>query len=328
MHESIRRLARPLLPIVGSAVIFAACVGTGAVSPTPPGNSGPPASPSPSTAPSQAPSTSPSTSPGTGSFSHPSGASDLVFRLDIDGGLIAPGSNLGHVPQISVYGDGLVVMPGVQTMIYPPTGAPEPRGRSAVGGRPADAARRGPGRPACSAGRRLPGQRHRRRVHGQLHGRRERRHPPRHGAGALMESQGTDGLDTETIAARAALLAFAQRLGELADARAAANQITDLGAYGPDRLRLIVSPMPTAVRALGADRAAGGVAAVDAAGVVRGTAARDTSTSIRCGTWKARISPCSIRRSIGRRRSRPGRAPGPLDDHGAAAASGRGRLPD
>lgn len=43
----------------------------------------------------------------------------VVFRVDWDGGFVAPGTILGRLPQIVVYADGRVVMPGPQIEIYP-----------------------------------------------------------------------------------------------------------------------------------------------------------------------------------------------------------------
>ena len=246
MHELIRRLARLLLPFIGTAVIVAACVGTGAVSPTPLGSSSPPLSPSPSTAPTSTPtstpSASPSSSPATGAISHPTGSKDLVFRFDNDGGLIAPGSNLGHVPQISVYGDGLVVMPGLQPMIYPPAARPslvaarlsEPglqallaaAEKAGLLGKDADYPANGiADAPTASFTVVADGVTHHVTAY------------------ALLESQSTDGLDAATIAARAALLDFTNQLGDPATLVGAAN-FTDLGAYVPDRMRVIAMPVP------------------------------------------------------------------------------------
>lgn len=43
----------------------------------------------------------------------------VVFRVDWDGGFVAPGTILGRLPQIVVYADGRVIMPGPQIEIYP-----------------------------------------------------------------------------------------------------------------------------------------------------------------------------------------------------------------
>ncbi len=54
-----------------------------------------------------------------GSIAHPTGANELVLREDIDGGLVAPGWILSHIPQVSIYGDGRVITQGAQIAIYP-----------------------------------------------------------------------------------------------------------------------------------------------------------------------------------------------------------------
>jgi hypothetical protein len=47
------------------------------------------------------------------------GAHDLVLRVDTDGGLVAPGFFLTHLPGFSLYGDGTAVFPGPVDTIYP-----------------------------------------------------------------------------------------------------------------------------------------------------------------------------------------------------------------
>jgi len=236
MRESTRNLIKPVLALVGIAAVVGACVGAGA-SPTLPGSDKPSSSPAPSSTASAAPSSTAGRP-----ISHPAGSKDLVFRLDIDGGLVAPGTNLGHLPIISVYGDGTVVTPGPQLMIYPPPARPSLAARhlseaglqrllaaaEAAGllGKDADLPANGIADAQTASFTVV--------ANGGVH------HVT---AYALIESQNTDGLDPATIVARAELLAFTQQLAQL-PTLVGADQITDLGAYSADRLRLIVSPMP------------------------------------------------------------------------------------
>src|SRR5881396_3098246 len=50
---------------------------------------------------------------------HPTGAADLVLRIETGGGFVAPGFALAQIPGLSVYGDGRVVAPGPQVELYP-----------------------------------------------------------------------------------------------------------------------------------------------------------------------------------------------------------------
>ncbi len=59
------------------------------------------------------------TVPGAGAIQHPAGPSDLVLRVSTDGGLVAPGVILTHIPEFSLYGDGRVITVGPQIAIYP-----------------------------------------------------------------------------------------------------------------------------------------------------------------------------------------------------------------
>jgi hypothetical protein len=52
-------------------------------------------------------------------ISHPTGATDLVLRLRYVGGFAPPSAHLMDLPMVSVYGDGTVIVPGPQIMIYP-----------------------------------------------------------------------------------------------------------------------------------------------------------------------------------------------------------------
>lgn len=51
-------------------------------------------------------------------------ADGLVLRVDQLGGFVSPDSLLARMPMISVYGDGLVIEPGAQIMIYPSPALP------------------------------------------------------------------------------------------------------------------------------------------------------------------------------------------------------------
>jgi hypothetical protein len=50
---------------------------------------------------------------------HPTGANDLVLRVDTGGGFVAPSWALGQVPQFSLFGDGRLITQGPQIEIYP-----------------------------------------------------------------------------------------------------------------------------------------------------------------------------------------------------------------
>lgn len=82
------------------AVIVAACTGLGG---------GATANPSPE----------PSGSAPTGEIPYSTGATDLVVRLRYVGGFAPPSAHLMDLPVVSVYGDGTVIVPGPQIMIYP-----------------------------------------------------------------------------------------------------------------------------------------------------------------------------------------------------------------
>lgn len=58
-------------------------------------------------------------SPGPGGIAHPTGASDLVLRIETGGGLINPAFVAGQIPQLSIFGDGRVITTGPQIAIYP-----------------------------------------------------------------------------------------------------------------------------------------------------------------------------------------------------------------
>jgi len=54
-----------------------------------------------------------------GGIDHPTGPHDLILRIDLVGGFIAPQAQLRRVPVLALYGDGRLVAPGPQIEIYP-----------------------------------------------------------------------------------------------------------------------------------------------------------------------------------------------------------------
>jgi hypothetical protein len=94
MTTSLRLLGFALVALVATA-----CTGTG-------------------TGATGEPSTDPSPS-GSGEISYPTGADDLVLRFRYVGGFAPPSAHLMDMPVVSVYGDGTVIVPGPQLMIYP-----------------------------------------------------------------------------------------------------------------------------------------------------------------------------------------------------------------
>jgi hypothetical protein len=54
-----------------------------------------------------------------GGIDHPTGAHDLILRIDLQGGFIAPQAQLHRVPVLGLYGDGRLIVPGPQIEIYP-----------------------------------------------------------------------------------------------------------------------------------------------------------------------------------------------------------------
>jgi hypothetical protein len=82
------------------AVVAAACTAAGAGSPVT-------ATPGPTDTPT------------TGEVAYPTGAAELVLRFRYVGGFAPPSAHLMDMPVVSVYGDGTVIVPGPQIMIYP-----------------------------------------------------------------------------------------------------------------------------------------------------------------------------------------------------------------
>ncbi|MCL5942378.1 MAG: hypothetical protein M1325_02470 [Actinobacteria bacterium] len=64
--------------------------------------------------------------PGTtgAAVTHPTGADDLVFRVEVGGGLVPQEALFTNMPYLSIYGDGRVITPGPVIEIYPPPALP------------------------------------------------------------------------------------------------------------------------------------------------------------------------------------------------------------
>lgn len=58
------------------------------------------------------------TPPG-GAISHPTGPTDLILRVETRGGLLGPEAAVQIPPSFSLFGDGTVVVPGAEPMIFP-----------------------------------------------------------------------------------------------------------------------------------------------------------------------------------------------------------------
>lgn len=59
--------------------------------------------------------------PGSGgdTISHPTGADELVLRIDVGGGFVPVEYNLAAIPGVSIYGDGRMIVTGPVIEIYP-----------------------------------------------------------------------------------------------------------------------------------------------------------------------------------------------------------------
>lgn len=97
MSSALRSLAIGLV-----AVISVACTAAGA-SPSPASSDG----------------ADPSSSPRASGIAHADGKTDLVLRLRYVGGFAPQSARFLDIPAISVYGDGTVIVPGPQILIYP-----------------------------------------------------------------------------------------------------------------------------------------------------------------------------------------------------------------
>src|SRR5436309_15274616 len=59
------------------------------------------------------------TKAGSGGIDHPTGSADLVLRMDVGGGFVAPAYELRRIPTWSLFGDGRIITEGPQIEIYP-----------------------------------------------------------------------------------------------------------------------------------------------------------------------------------------------------------------
>jgi hypothetical protein len=89
---------------LATVLLLVACAGAGSLPPggTPTGGSA-----------------SPGATPFVEAITHPTGANELVLRVEVGGGLVAPGWILSELPTISIHGDGRVITRGPQIEIYP-----------------------------------------------------------------------------------------------------------------------------------------------------------------------------------------------------------------
>jgi hypothetical protein len=103
------KISHPLAAL-SMAILVAACGSGGtespAGSPSPAGSSSPPASPS--------------STPASGGLEHPTGATDIVLRLEEGGGFVPMEFNASQAPTFTLYGDGRIVFKQLAT------NAPEP----------------------------------------------------------------------------------------------------------------------------------------------------------------------------------------------------------
>ncbi len=86
----------------------------------------PSATPGPTTTPGGG-SATPTATPFVEAITHPTGANELVLRQEVGGGLVAPGWILSELPTVSIYGDGRIVTQGPQIEIYPGPALPNLR---------------------------------------------------------------------------------------------------------------------------------------------------------------------------------------------------------
>ncbi len=96
---------------LASLLALTACTGAGSTpSATPGGGTQPPGA-----------------TPSVEAITHPTGADDLVLRVEIGGGLVPPGRILSELPVVSIYGDGRVITQGPMIEIYPGPALPNLR---------------------------------------------------------------------------------------------------------------------------------------------------------------------------------------------------------
>lgn len=59
-----------------------------------------------------------------GPVDYPTGNTDLVLQIALEGGFVTPETTLTRIPGFSLYGDGTVIVTGPQIEIYPPPALP------------------------------------------------------------------------------------------------------------------------------------------------------------------------------------------------------------
>lgn len=283
-------MRRPIL-LVALALGLAACASSATPAPSVPSSTGP----SPAAA-SAVPSTSPAGSPSGSPSGSPVAAGGLVFRVARAGGFIAPSAELATLPDVSIYDDGTVIVPGPASSADPAPAVPdvEVEHVSAAGLATIMAAARATGLadptatfdggPAPDAGVTLitidigGAVRHVRIV-------------------SLGDASRDDGLAARVVAARVKLRAFLAHLMDLptlvgADltagpARYAATSlrlIVDAGAPGIGGGSTVAWPLSTPLSAFGAEVAAGGAGPATGATEVAGAAAGlNGGGGARCG---------------------------------------------
>jgi hypothetical protein len=165
------------------------------------------------------------------------GQKDLVLRLDSGGGLVPMSYLLTHMPQLSLYGDGRIIVQGPMIEIYPQPLLPNLRimritpseiqtilgaaDRAGLLGRDASYSAGG----IADAGTTFFTV----TVNGVTH---------RISAYALME--GVEAENAADAAARAKLLEFANKIGDLS--KLLGREVTDTDAFEPAGMRVFVRP--------------------------------------------------------------------------------------
>ena len=117
----MRAYLRPAV-LAASVLVVVACSG-GASPSSPAASERPPATASPSSGPSSTPAPSQATSD---RIDHPTGATDVVLRYDVGGGLVAAGFFASQTPVFTLYGDGRVVFRNLQATPPPQAGSAAP----------------------------------------------------------------------------------------------------------------------------------------------------------------------------------------------------------
>ena len=260
----------PWAPAILAAALAVGCVAAPGSSAGPGGSTRPSPNPSapPSSSPSAQPSVGASTSPpspsdSTGPGTSPSavppasaspskpdcgvatwakGANDLVLRVTVSGGFVAPGVDQTSVPVISVYGDGRVISEGPQIMIYPGPLLPSLQVQVLD-----ETGMRRLLNAAAAAGLLVPDVTYEQHTvadaptsfftlaaDGCTH---------HVNAQALIESDSTAGLDQATIDARAKLLKFRTALMDL-PTLVGKDNVADGGVYEPTAYRIVAREEP------------------------------------------------------------------------------------